>query len=184
MAIEPWIFDEGLTSDVEVFEVEGHPALEVPRYGSLSIDEAQYLEWAREKYGLSNTSIAAVGDMVWALLALRYGRAAWSNGKLISATDKPLPARRQLLPPEVAQAVFMFFIDEFNCLMGKPRTALAAIRESQKLGQTLTNDSSDSIQTDDSGELSSDAALSTSSEKHSKSTRKNSSESEQKAIAA
>jgi hypothetical protein len=184
MAIEPWIFDEGLTSDVEVFEVDGHPALEVPRYGSVSIDEAQYLEWAQKKYGLGNTSLSAMGDMAWALLALRFGRAAWSDGKLISTTDKPLPKRRQLLPPDVAQAVFMLFIDEFNAVLGKPRMALSAIRESKKLGQTLTNDSNDSIQTDDSGEQSSGAAPSTSSKKPSKSTKKNSSESEQKAIAA
>jgi hypothetical protein len=186
--IVPWLLpDDDAPEIIERIEVEGK-AIKIPVYGSVSVDEARYLEHYNATHGLGNTSLMPMAEAVYSLLLLRFGGAAWTGKELVAIKGK-LPTfeetmtygdPRRMLPAELISQVYMFFVDEFSANLGKPRTALDAEREAQRAsrsqslptGAGSTGDASNTIQTtpDLQGQLLVDAP-STSSQKRSRSTK-------------
>ena len=189
--IVPWLLTEEAAPQLkERIEVDGH-AIEIPILGSVSVDEARYLTYYNDKYGLSNTALIPMATAVYTLLLLRFGGAVWVNDELapirgtLPSFDEVMSygEPRRMLPSALISQVFMFFIDEFRSNLGNERTALAAEREAQAqakvaqsrlTGAISTGDSSNTTQgTPDSLGLPSDDAQSTSSRKPSKATKTN-----------
>ena len=187
--IVPWLLTEEAAPQLtERIEVDGH-AIEIPILGSVSVDEARYLTYYNEKYGLSNTALIPMATAVYTLLLLRFGGAVWT-GEALAAVRGSLPSfeevmsygnPRRMLPSALISLVFMFFMDEFSSNLGNERTALAAEREGQEkakkamnqlTGAISTGGSNDTTQdTPDSQEPTSDDAPSTLSQKRSKATK-------------
>lgn len=189
--IVPWLLPESEPPVInERIEVDGH-AIEIPVLGSVTVDEARYLEHYNGKHGLGNTSLMPMAEAVYSLLLLRFGVAAWTGKELVAIRGK-LPTfdetmaygtPRRMLPAELVSQVYSFFIDEFSANLGKPRTALAAEREAQQkardemsqlTGQDSTGDASNTTQgIPDSQGSPLDDAPSTSSPRRSKATKTN-----------
>jgi hypothetical protein len=209
--IVPWQLADEIAPSVERIEAEGH-AIELPVLGSVTVDEARYLEYYNEKHGLSNMALIPVSQAVYSLLLLRFGGAVWMGDHLAGAridlgagnADSKLrvkvpsfedvmcygkPAR--MLPFSLVQQVFAFFLDEFTSNLGKPRTALTAVRQpdpdpedDSQDGKTSTGNSSDITPAENSEVSSSDEPQSTSSTKRSQPTKTTTSGSKADAIAA
>jgi hypothetical protein len=185
----PWLLPEENAPDiVERIEVDGK-AIEIPIYGSVSVDEARFLEHHNATHGLGNTSLMPMANAVYSLLLLRFGGAAWTGKELVAIKGK-LPTfeetmtygdPKRMLPAELISQVYMFFVDEFSANLGKPRTALDAERaaqmkereqQSKPIGAGSTGDASNTTQaTPDSLEQPLDDAPSTSSVKRSRPTK-------------
>lgn len=189
LPIVPWLLPENEPPViVERIEVNDH-AIEIPVLGSVSVDEARYLEHYNATHGLGNTSLMPMAEAVYSLLLLRFGVAAWTGKELVAIKGK-LPTfeetmaygnPRRMLPAELMSQVYSFFIDEFSANLGKPRTALDAEREAQlkaravmnqPTGPGSTGDASSTTQgTPDLQELPLENAPSTSSPKRSRPTK-------------
>ena len=189
--IVPWLLPESEPPVInERIEVDGH-AIEIPVLGSVTVDEARYLEHYNGKHGLGNTSLMPMTEAVYSLLLLRFGSAAWTGKELVAIRGK-LPTfdetmtygnPRRMLPAELVSQVYSFFIDEFSANLGKPRTALAAEREAQAkaraemnppTGQGFTGDSNCTTHSRPSSQdVHLDDAPSTSSPRRSKATKTN-----------
>lgn len=154
--IVPWLLPtDDAAPAVERIEVSGI-AIEIPVLGSVTVDEARYLEWHNEHHGLGGTALMPTATAVYHLLLLRFGVAAWSGEELVRIGDElptfdqtmshGTPAR--MMPADLITQVYAFFLDEFMANLGKPRTALTEERERQAhavrtTGQISTGDSSD-----------------------------------------
>lgn len=206
--IVPWQLADEITPSVERIEAEGH-AIELPVLGSVTVDEARYLEYYNEKHGLSNMALIPVSQAVYSLLLLRFGGAVWMGDHLAGAridlgagnADSKLRVKvpsfedvmcygkpPRMLPFSLVQQVFAFFLDEFTSNLGKPRTALTAVRQPDpedetQDGKTSTGNSSDIIPVESSEVSSSDEPQSTSSTKRSQPTKTTTSGSKADAIA-
>jgi hypothetical protein len=202
LPIVPWQLPEENEAPItERIEVEGI-AIEIPILGSVSVDEARYLAWYNEQYGLANTALIPMTEAVYSLLLLRFGIAGWKGDKLV-ALKGSLPSLdevmcygtpRKMFPSALISQVFMFFMDEFSSNLGNDRTALAAEREGYRLqregknpptGSASTgNSSSTTLTTLDSQAEPLDNAPSTSLGKPSRATKKNDSDALTTTVAA
>jgi hypothetical protein len=194
--IVPWQLADEIAPSVERIEAEGH-AIEIPVLGSVTVDEARYLEYYNEKHGLSNMALIPVSQAVYSLLLLRFGGAVWMHDAL-APTSGALPtfdevmcygSPARMLPFSLVQQVFAFFLDEFTSNLGKPRTALMTVRQPDpedepQDGKTSTGNSSDTTPVESSEGSSSDEPQSTSSTKRSQPTKTTTSGSKADAIAA
>ncbi|MEM9116949.1 MAG: hypothetical protein AAGD09_03595 [Cyanobacteria bacterium P01_F01_bin.56] len=150
--VVPWHLPEKEAPElIEEITHEGY-SIPIPIYGSVTPDEARWLEFRQRTKGLTDTGLVSISDTVYGLLLLRFKIAVFSGegltplkGKLptfaevMCEGDPPL-----MLPSPLIQKVYFFFIDELNECLGEQRGALTAVlkAEAEKAGQTTTGDSS------------------------------------------